>query len=134
MLRARRIASVDGIPPSIPAEASTDTPVYALFKNAGPAIDEAAVGPIDLVLLSHDHHFDNLDRAGRRVLKTAGRVITTAAGAERLGENAIGLLPWQRYDVPTPDGRTLHITATPARHGPPDGDRVPVVGFVLEIS
>jgi L-ascorbate metabolism protein UlaG (beta-lactamase superfamily) len=28
----------------------------------------------------------------------------------------------------------LRITATPARHGPPDGDRGPVVGFVLAFT
>jgi hypothetical protein len=86
------------------------------------------------VLLSHDHHFDNLDHAGRRVLATAARVLTTVAGASRLGDNTIGLAPWQSYDLPTRDGRVLRITATPARHGPPDGDRGPVVGFVLAFA
>jgi L-ascorbate metabolism protein UlaG (beta-lactamase superfamily) len=117
-----------------PGGSEYKTPVYTLLKNSGPAIAVADLDPIDVVLLSHDHHFDNLDRAGRRMLERAGRVITTVAGAGRLGDNAIGLLPWQRYDVPTPDGRTLHVTATPARHGPPDGDRGPVVGFVLVTS
>jgi L-ascorbate metabolism protein UlaG (beta-lactamase superfamily) len=40
------------------------TNVYTLHKTIGPAIDITALGPIDAVLLSHDHHFDNLDRAG----------------------------------------------------------------------
>jgi L-ascorbate metabolism protein UlaG (beta-lactamase superfamily) len=31
-----------------------------------------------------------------------------------------------------PDGGSLRVTATPARHGPPGGDRGPVVGFVLQ--
>ena len=30
-------------------------------KLAGPAIDASEIGPIDAVLLSHDHHDDNLD-------------------------------------------------------------------------
>jgi L-ascorbate metabolism protein UlaG (beta-lactamase superfamily) len=68
------------------------------------------------------------------MLATAGRVLTTVAGAGRLGGNAVGLEPWQSYDALASDGRMLRITATPARHGPPDGDRGPVVGFVVETS
>src|ERR1700754_3706999 len=64
-------------------------------KLAGPAVDASEVGNIDAVLLSHDHHFDNLDRAGRKLLSMAKRVITTPAGAKRLQGNAIGLEPWQ---------------------------------------
>jgi L-ascorbate metabolism protein UlaG (beta-lactamase superfamily) len=33
-----------------------------------------------------------------------------------------------------PDGATLRVTATPARHGPAGGDRGPVVGFVLAFA
>ncbi|HYC32083.1 MAG TPA: MBL fold metallo-hydrolase [Gemmatimonadales bacterium] len=117
-----------------PAGSEYPTPLYVLCKTQGPALDPEAVGPVDVVLLSHDHHFDNLDHAGRRVLGTATRVLTTVAGAARLGGNALGLVPWQCHDVPTPDGGTLRITATPARHGPPDGDRGPVVGFVLALT
>lgn len=117
-----------------PAGTEYPTPHYVLRKTQGPALDPAMVGPVDLVLLSHDHHFDNLDHAGRQFLATATRVLTTVAGAGRLGGNALGLAPWQSHEVPTPDGRMLRITATPARHGPPDGDRGPVVGFVLALS
>ena len=46
-------------------------------KLAGPAIAADAVGPVDAVLLSHDHHGDNLDRAGRALLSSAGTVVTT---------------------------------------------------------
>ena len=63
------------------------TPVV-LRKLAGPAMAPAELPPIDLVLLSHDHHADNLDPASRAFLPRAGRVLTTAAGAERLGDNA----------------------------------------------
>jgi hypothetical protein len=34
-------------------------------KLAGPALAAADLGPIDAVLLSHDHHGENLDAAGR---------------------------------------------------------------------
>jgi L-ascorbate metabolism protein UlaG (beta-lactamase superfamily) len=102
-----------------------------LRKLAGPAISPDTLGRIDLVLLSHDHHFDNLDHGGRAVLPRAGRVLTTPFSAERLGGNAVGLAPWQSSDLPTRDGRILPVTATPARHGPAGGDRGPVTGFVL---
>ena len=73
-----------------PAGTSYDLPAYSLRKTQGPAIDVAAVGSIDAVLLSHDHHFDNLDHTGRSLLTTAKRVLTTVEGAERLGGNAVG--------------------------------------------
>ncbi len=104
---------------------------YALRKTAGPAVSPDSLGRIDAVLLSHDHHFDNLDRAGRALLGTVGTVLTTQAGAERLGGNAIGLPPWANINLPAPDGRALRVTATPARHGPAEFDRGPVAGFVL---
>ena len=50
-------------------------------KLAGPAIAAPDLGPIDAVLLSHDHHDDNLDPAGRALLPSLGTVVTTEAGA-----------------------------------------------------
>ncbi len=104
---------------------------YALRKTAGPAVSPESLGRVDAVLLSHDHHLDNLDRTGRAFLSTVGTVLTTQAGAERLGGNAIGLGPWSSINLPAPDGRALRVTATPARHGPAEFDRGPVAGFVL---
>src|SRR4051812_32773370 len=63
-------------------------------KLQGPAIAAADLGPIDAVLLSHDHHDDNLDAAGRALLPSLGRVITTPSGAKRLGGESTGLAPW----------------------------------------
>ncbi|HEX5387111.1 MAG TPA: MBL fold metallo-hydrolase [Gemmatimonadales bacterium] len=117
-----------------PAGSEYRTPVYRLRKTQGPALSAEAVGPVDVVLLSHDQHFDNLDRAGRRLLETAARVLTTVDGAARLGGNAVGLAPWQSYELATRDGRTLRITATPAQHGPAGADRGPVIGFVLAFA
>ena len=88
-------------------------------KLAGPAIPAAELGRIDAVLLSHDHHADNLDDVGRALLPAAGAVITTAPGAERLGGNARGLTPWQSTRLEAPGRPPLEITATPCRHGPP---------------
>ncbi len=107
---------------------------HTLRKTAGPVLGPASLGRIDVVLLSHDHHDDNLDHAGRALLKSAGTVLTTPAGAERLGDHAIGLAPWQSVDLATRDGRALRVTETPARHGPAGGDRGPVTGFALTLS
>jgi L-ascorbate metabolism protein UlaG (beta-lactamase superfamily) len=114
-----------------PAGEEYQTAAYTLRKTQAPALTFEALGTIDAVLLSHDHHFDNLDRAGRTGLSQAHRVFTTAAGAERLGGNAVSMNPWDVRELTAPDGRTLRVTATPARHGPKDGDRGPVIGFVL---
>jgi hypothetical protein len=59
-------------------------------------------------------------------------VLTTVAGAQRLGGSTEGLAPWDETEL-VRDGRTLRITATPARHGPAgiepfSGD---VIGFVV---
>ena len=63
-------------------------------KVSGPALAVADVLPVDVVLLSHDHHADNLDDAGRALLPSAGTVVTTRAGAGRLAAGARGLRPW----------------------------------------
>jgi L-ascorbate metabolism protein UlaG (beta-lactamase superfamily) len=107
-----------------------------LAKTRGPVLEPDALGRVDAVLLSHDHHDDNLDHRGREFLKNAGRVLTTVDGAKRLGGNAFGLAPWEsaEFRVDSVDGSTLKITATPARHGPAHMDRGPVVGFVLKVA
>jgi L-ascorbate metabolism protein UlaG (beta-lactamase superfamily) len=105
---------------------------YSLHKTRAPAVDVASLWPIDIVLLSHDHHADNLDHAGRRLLARVPRVLTTIAAAERLGRGATGLVPGERVVLRGPDGSTLRITATPARHGPAGGDRGPVIGFLVQ--
>ena len=114
-----------------PAGGEYRAAAYTLHKTQDPAIGRKAIGSVDAVLLSHDHHFDNLDHSGRDFLKSAAVVLTTQAGAERLGSGATGMDHWQTIDLPTADGRVLAVTATPARHGPANGDRGPVIGFAL---
>jgi L-ascorbate metabolism protein UlaG (beta-lactamase superfamily) len=102
-------------------------------KIAGPAIAAADLPPIDAVLLTHDHHGDNLDAAGRALLPSAGVVVTTVSGAKRLGSGARGLSPWDSIRLEAPGRTPIEITATPCRHGPPlsrplAGD---VIGFAL---
>jgi L-ascorbate metabolism protein UlaG (beta-lactamase superfamily) len=101
-------------------------------KLTGPAIEPSDLGPIDVVLLTHDHHADNLDDAGRGVLATATSVVTTVAGARRLGEAALGLAPWEVTHLEAPGRPTIDVTATPCRHGPPLSR--PVVGDVVGFS
>jgi L-ascorbate metabolism protein UlaG (beta-lactamase superfamily) len=59
-------------------------PGRKLTKTVGPAATPDEIGAIDVVLLSHDHHFDNLDHRGRDFLPRAQKVLTTVAGAARL--------------------------------------------------
>jgi L-ascorbate metabolism protein UlaG (beta-lactamase superfamily) len=117
-----------------PGGSSYPTGAYTLEKSLDPALAIDDLGRIDAVLLSHDHHFDNLDRSGRAALAHVDRVLTTTAGAERLGPPAIGLAPWQERTIAAPNGKTVRVTATPARHGPEGGDRGPVIGFVLAMD
>jgi L-ascorbate metabolism protein UlaG (beta-lactamase superfamily) len=108
--------------------------LVVLEKTAGPAVSSDSLGPVDVVLLSHDHHFDNLDHAGRRYLPHAKRVLTTTEGAARLAGNAIGLLPWESVDIPGKDGQVLRVTGAPAQHGPALLTRGAVTGFVANLA
>ena len=105
-------------------------------KIAGPALDAESIGPIDAVLLTHDHHADNLDDAGRALLPSAGTVVTTEAGARRLGAGAIGLAPWTTTQLDSPWRPAIDIMATPCRHGPPGSHPIvgDVIGFALRWS
>lgn len=106
----------------------------ALVKTADPAMSAAAIGPLDAVLLSHDHHADNLDAAGRQVLGQARETLTTPSGAVRLGGNARGLATWETVTLAGSDGLVVRVTATPARHGPEAVAPLAgaVTGFMLE--
>jgi L-ascorbate metabolism protein UlaG (beta-lactamase superfamily) len=104
-----------------------------LVKTTGPAVEISEIEPIDVVLLSHDQHSDNLDPAGREFLPEADRVLTTALAAERLGGNAVGLEPWSSTEIEAAEGARVTVTAVPAQHGPDGSEPVmgPVIGFVL---
>jgi L-ascorbate metabolism protein UlaG (beta-lactamase superfamily) len=109
-----------------------ETPVR-FEKTSGPALSVEKIGKLDAVLLSHDQHYDNLDASGRTMLPTVGRIYTTKVGAERLGDNAIGLAPFETCSFEGQDGERLFVTATPARHGPVGIEPISgdVVGFAL---
>ncbi len=106
---------------------------FGLLKNQASAITAQSLPPIDLVLLSHDHHYDNLDHAGRAFLPQAKQIITTLPGQKRLSSQGLyqtqGLAPWQSLTLQTPKGLPLTITALPAQHGPKV--MLPIVGEVI---
>ena len=72
-----------------PALSNYKTKVYVLHKLEGPKLSSNDLGKVDFVLLSHDHHFDNLDREGRNFLSKFDKVFTTTDGAKRLNNNAV---------------------------------------------
>jgi L-ascorbate metabolism protein UlaG (beta-lactamase superfamily) len=119
--------------PTFDAPGAYQLPHVKLEKLTGPALSAEDIGEVDAVLLSHDQHSDNLDHSGKAFLGRTKRVLTTEAGAKRLGGHAEGFAPWASTELKGSDGNSLTITATPARHGPAgieplSGD---VIGFVV---
>jgi L-ascorbate metabolism protein UlaG (beta-lactamase superfamily) len=109
-----------------------------LTKTVGPVVGDDQLGVVDLVLVSHDNHADNLDDRGRAFALAAPLLLTTRSGAGRLGHPAVGLAPWTSRSLARPGGGELTVTAVPAVHGPEDGERdadgfvnCEVIGFVL---
>ncbi len=104
-----------------------------LTKLTGPAFDLGAQAPIDVVLLSHHHHSDNLDPVGSAFLPSAGRVLSTTRAADELGGNVVGMEPWSQVEVESPGAGAVKVTAVHAQHGPDGSDEIqgPVLGFVL---
>jgi len=99
-----------------------------LTKLRGPAVQVPRLGAIDLALVSHDHHPDNLDDEGKAVLSQVPVALTTTVGAARV-PGTVGLEPWTSITV-----GAVTVTAVPAMHGP-EGvaeHTGPVIGFVLE--
>lgn len=107
-----------------------------LVKTAPSTATLADADPVDVVLLSHDEHADNLDTSGRALLADAPLTLTTPGGGERLGGKAKGLADWETVELERPGGGTITVTGVPAIHGPGAREEVEplagqVVGFVL---
>ncbi|WP_240138634.1 MBL fold metallo-hydrolase [Streptomyces sp. MUM 178J] len=107
-----------------------------LTKTAPSAGSPADLGRVDVVLLSHDEHADNLDNSGRALLADVPLTLTTPGGGRRLGGGARGLADWEAIDLERPGGGTVTVTGVPAVHGPGAREEVEaiagqVVGFVL---
>jgi L-ascorbate metabolism protein UlaG (beta-lactamase superfamily) len=120
------------------SEKTYETPVLA-----------QSLGAIDGVLLSHDHHADNLDLAGRKLIadeSRVARVLTTLPSARRLARPAsakdapgLGLGLGARVEGLRPGARArigdVSISATVARHGPSYAPQAhEVLGFVLDVD
>jgi L-ascorbate metabolism protein UlaG (beta-lactamase superfamily) len=110
-----------------------------LTKTVGPAVAAEELGSIDVVLVSHDLHPDNFDQEGRRAALAAPLVLTHPGAAGRLGPPAVGIKPFEAFQLPAENGsKALTVQAVPAVHGPADGQRdagghinCEVTGFVL---
>ncbi|WP_043688997.1 MBL fold metallo-hydrolase, partial [Nocardia abscessus] len=96
-------------------------------KLIGPAVSPQEVGPVDVVLLSHDEHADNLDNSGREFLGTVPTVLSTPGAATRI-EGVRGLENWETVTV-----HGVQVTGVPALHGPEGCEPITgiVTGFVL---
>jgi L-ascorbate metabolism protein UlaG (beta-lactamase superfamily) len=94
-----------------------------LTKTEGPAVQEEMLGPVDVVLVSHSVHPDNLDDRGRAFALAAPLVLTCPSAAAELGPRAVGLRPWTSHTVRSGDDRDVTFTAVPAVHGPQDAPR-----------
>ncbi|MEU1971967.1 MBL fold metallo-hydrolase [Microbacterium sp. NPDC019599] len=106
-------------------------------KQVGPALPLDALEPIDIALVSHHGHADNLDDAGREGLERATTVLTTQAGARALSHPDIrGLAAGESVTLGAPGKPDLTITATPGRHGAAVTRPIvgPVIGFALALD
>ena len=107
-----------------------------LKKTGSPAIRPENLGPVDLVLLSHDQHKDNLDDSGREFLHTVPQIISTKEARERLGLATVtGIDEWEEVSIDTDKVQGLRISGTPCMHGSDEElHRIAghVLGFILE--
>jgi L-ascorbate metabolism protein UlaG (beta-lactamase superfamily) len=112
-------------------DAAGDYPIgqRVLTKTADAVVGPEEIGRVDVVLLSHDQHPDNLDSGGRAFLAGVPLVLSTPDAEQRLGQPVRGLQPWQSVNL---EGVT--VTAVPARHGPEGSEAHvgQVTGFVLD--
>lgn len=115
-------------PPGTYAEPGSTT----LVKTTGPAIARTDLGHVDLVLLSHHAHRDNLDYEGLELLAQGVLTLsTTQAATDLFGGSVEGLDSWEEYQL-----GAVRVTAVPALHGPVGSEKLvgPVTGFVLEAA
>jgi len=113
------------------------------FQPVPVAID--ALGPIDLVIISHDH-YDHLDAQSVRALARQGLRFCTSLGVgahlEAFGvpaEHIVELDWWESHTFVSADGRSeFSITAAPSQHfsgrGPFDRNRTLWSAFVISTA
>jgi L-ascorbate metabolism protein UlaG (beta-lactamase superfamily) len=111
-------------PPQTYAEPGSTT----LVKTAGPGVARSELGAIDLVLLSHHQHKDNLDWEGLELIAQGPLTLSTRAAASDLwGGSVVGYDDWESHRI-----GDATVTVVPAQHRPPGAGDVDVVGFVLQ--
>ena len=101
-----------------------------LVKTHGPGVARADIGPVDLVLLSHHGHKDNLDWEGLELIASGPLTLSHRhAAVELWGGSVVGYDDWEQHSI-----GDVTVTIVPALHGPPGSLPFvgPVVGFVLE--
>ena len=130
-----RIISDPGFDPQ--GTERNEGPGHLLTKVMAPPIPVEQIGRIDIALVSHAQHLDNLDNEGRRLLGKVGMTLTTPASAAMNlpGKNVKGLKPWESTVVSNASGEKLKITAMPAIHTSNPALRETigeVTGFMLE--
>src|SRR3954464_5318153 len=133
------ILEIDGLrimtDPALDPKGSTYSFGFGLRskKTLDPTLPPEGIGHIDVILLSHDQHDDNLDARGRALVAQVPRLLTTRAAAKRL-KKGTALAAWETTELKTPNGLMIKVTAVPARHGPIFSTPLAgqVIGFVLE--
>lgn len=128
--------------PTFDAEGSTYSmapswlPGHGFDSTKGYTSPTIPSGKFDAALVSHDHHFDNLDRSGRALVisDAVGAVVTHPAAARRLGREG-ARVTGLGAGASTTVGHGIRITGMPARHGPRFTPQVnQVTGFLLEAA
>lgn len=105
-------------------------------KTGNPALAPGEYQDVDLILLSHHQHKDNLDTAGRKFLSTVKNVVSTVDAARAI-PGIKGLKVWESWLLTNVKIRNLRITATPAQHRPswvPGFVSGHVIGFIIEFD
>jgi hypothetical protein len=107
------LIGIDGLTiltdPTFDAPGEYPIPGGGLVKQSGPAIAASSLPSIDVVVLSHAHHPDNLDTAGAAVVGSAGTVIGDAMAKDQIG-HATALAPWESTTVTGSTGSDVTIT------------------------
>jgi L-ascorbate metabolism protein UlaG (beta-lactamase superfamily) len=95
----------------------TSKPFIFSKKTIEPANSKILQNNIDLALVSHDQHGDNLDDKGKELLKHVSCTLSTRGAEKRLKNlKIIGLKPWETYPIEHDLLEGLKITAVPAQH------------------